>query len=310
MIFKIKLIASAIVALVTLGGIIFGLNYLTKTYIDGGRESNQNFQNTSFDLNLLKSGLQGSDTLNVLLLGVSGQNHISGDLTDTIMVANIGLESEKINLISIPRDLWVSNNGEKQKINELYRQEGGTDKPKVEYAKKIKQKIAEITGLRIHYAAIIDLDGIKNIVDLIEGVNTEEGFKNGDEALVYIRDRSRPGSDFGRMKRQQKLIIDIVNKITENQQELLEDQNRISELLALVEENISTDMSILELFSLSGSFSALDVESIGLHTITTNNLLQEEYRDINGQSIYILYPRAGEEDYSEIKNFVEEILNL
>ena len=147
------------------------------------------------------------------------------------------------------------------------------------------------------------------MVDLIGGVDTDEGHLNGEQALFYIRDRSRPGSDFDRMKRQQKLIMAIIDTITKQQDTLLANQETVMSLFNLLDENLDMDISFIEIFTLSSKFKNVDTENIGLHTITTNNLLQEEYRDINGQSIYILYPKVGEENYTEINNFVDEIIN-
>ena len=317
-----KIIILALAGLLLSGGTILGLNYIAKNYVQTPNEtSDNNAENASFGFNFLKSSLQQGDKLNILFLGISGENYTSGNLTDSIIFVSINLESQKINLISIPRDLWVnSENGDKpapahkeltrgkQKINELYRIEGGEVKPDVSYASLLKGRVSEIIGQDIQYTAVVDLDGIKNIVNLIGGIDTEEGFMNGEQALFYIRDRSRPGNDFDRMLRQQKLIIAIIQKISKNQEELLQNQETTIEFLQLAQKNFNTDISILEIFSLSQTFKDIDPQEIGLYTITTNNLLKEEYRDINGQSIYILYPRAGEEDYSEIQNFVSEIL--
>ena len=218
--------------------------------------------------------------------------------------------SNKIDLVSIPRDLWVkSEPGNFQKINELYRVSGGTEKPNAVSAEQIKLKTQEILGQNIQHIAVINLDGIKSMVDLIGGVDTDEGHLNGEQALFYISDRSRPGSDFDRMKRQQKLIMAIIDTITKQQDTLLANQETVMSLFNLLDENLDMDISFIEIFTLSSKFKNVDTENIGLHTITTNNLLQEEYRDINGQSIYILYPKVGEENYTEINNFVDEIIN-
>ena len=293
---QIKIITVTITAVIAMVGIFFGINYISKTYIRVGNQGVTESKDVLFGLNLLKSGLQGDieGGINVLLLGVSGQNYISGDLTDTIILANVGL----------------TNDGSNKKINELYKLSGGTKKPTVEYIGQIKQKVTEITGQEIQYTAVIDLDGIKNIVDFIGGVKTEEGFKNGEQALFYIRDRSRAGSDLDRMKRQQKLIVAIINKVLEQQDTLLKDQDNALKLFELLETNISTNVSILEIFTLFNALKDTDIaQNINLHTITTNNLLKEEYRNINNQDIYILYPRAGEEDYSEIRDLINEIVN-
>jgi polyisoprenyl-teichoic acid--peptidoglycan teichoic acid transferase len=51
--------------------------------------------------------------INVLLLGIGGDDHSGADLTDTIMVASIRPDTEEVALLSIPRDLWVQVPGER-----------------------------------------------------------------------------------------------------------------------------------------------------------------------------------------------------
>ena len=102
----------------------------------------------------------------------------------------------------------------------------------------------------------------------------------------------------------QKIVID---KITKDQDSLLANQETALTLFNLLEENFSSDTNFLGIFTLANRLK--NINDIGLYTITTDNLLQEEYRNINGQSIYILYPKVGEENYTEINNFVDEIIN-
>ena len=171
---KISLLS--LVAILVSAGAIFGLKYITKNYIETSNKAvGDNAQNTSLKFNLLKSGLKQADELNILLLGISGENYISGNLTDSIILANINLKSQKINLISIPRDLWVNDGScNKQKINELYKINGGKTSPNASYASLLKERVSEVTRQNIQYTVVIDLDGIKNIVDLIGGIETEE----------------------------------------------------------------------------------------------------------------------------------------
>lgn len=308
--FSTKILILSVAGLFTIAGAIWGLNYVRKNYIEKNQFSGSTKQEAMDSLDTIKTLFENKDSLNILLLGISGETYTSGDLTDSIIFASLNFKNNKIDLVSIPRDLWVkSEQGNFQKINELYRVSGGTEKPNAVSAEQIKLKTQEILGQNIQHIAVINLDGIKSMVDLIGGVDTDEGHLNGEQALFYIRDRSRPGSDFDRMKRQQKLIMAIIDTITKQQDTLLANQETVMSLFNLLDENLDMDISFIEIFTLSSKFKNVDTENIGLHTITTNNLLQEEYRDINGQSIYILYPKVGEENYTEINNFVDEIIN-
>ena len=262
---------------------------------------------------------------NILLLGISGENYISGNLTDTIILASIHKEKSIANMFSIPRDLWVSDEFENfsyldkqgspptegwQKINEFYKLGGGKEKPDIKNSNIIKNKIEQITGQKIHRTVIINLKGIKEIIDIIGGVETEEEKMNGEEALFFIQDRSRPGSDFSRMLRQQKLIIAIKEKLFNNNT-LDKNPEKIAELFEIGQKNISTDIGFLELLEFNSFIRNIQKEDIGLYAITTaqDSFLYSNLTNVAGKKIYTLHPNVGYENYSEIQNFINKILN-
>lgn len=243
---------------------------------------------------------------NVLLLGISGRDYISGYLTDTIILASINTPDNRISFFSIPRDLWVSTSAhEWQKINELYQLDGGTETPEIEATNLIREKIVEISGQPIHYTALINLRGVQQIVDILGGVDTEAGRLNGEEALDYIRDRSTVGGDFDRMIRQQKLLLAFRQEI-----ERYDESENMTYLLSLyetVQQYVATDSAITELLRFYEIARKIPPENISLFAITSGekNLLYSDYTNIAGQDIYTLHPNAGDEDYSEIQEFIK-----
>lgn len=121
----------------------------------------------------------------ILLLGYGGYNHEGGLLTDSIMVAKINPRKEEVVLISIPRDLWVEVETEKdlienKKINEAY-VIGVDDKnyPNKEAiftgeaggGEMAKRVIERVVGFKIDYFATIDFDGFVRIIDNLGGIN-------------------------------------------------------------------------------------------------------------------------------------------
>lgn len=117
--------------------------------------------------------LQGEaeDRINVLLLGIGGEGHDGGTLTDSIMIASIKPSTSQVALISLPRDLVVKiyddNNPklwEGRKINLAY-ELGGSD--------LAVEKVSEVTGLDIHYFTLIDFSGFQQMIDDIEGIDVE-----------------------------------------------------------------------------------------------------------------------------------------
>lgn len=115
------------------------------------------------------SGLPKSDEgrVNVLLLGISGGNHDGATLTDTILVAGYDPKSHRIDLVSLPRDLWLDEHG--AKINTLY-QRGLKEDKGLEFA---RTEIEAILGTQIPYAVLVDFNGFIKAVDLIGGIDVE-----------------------------------------------------------------------------------------------------------------------------------------
>ena len=107
-----------------------------------------------------------------------------GTLADSIMVVSIIPKENKVSMISIPRDLYVTVPGtnDKQKINAVhaYGEENGQKKG----LENMKIVIGEVLGLPIHYAASINFTGFKQLVDAIGGVAITLD-KPFDEAMQF-----------------------------------------------------------------------------------------------------------------------------
>ncbi|MGE5042493.1 MAG: LCP family protein [Candidatus Levyibacteriota bacterium] len=106
--------------------------------------------------------------INVLLLGIGGGTHDGPDLTDTIILANIQLDTKKINLISIPRDLYVKALG--SKINAAYAtgQEKGNKGILL-----AKSTVNMVTGVMPDYTLVLDFSGFVKLVDLLGGIDVQ-----------------------------------------------------------------------------------------------------------------------------------------
>lgn len=107
--------------------------------------------------------------INLLLLGIAGGQHEGPNLSDTIIFASFDLEKNKINLISIPRDLWVPDL--KAKINIAYAV--GEAKKKGGGLILAKAAVSKITGQPIDYGFRGDFAGFVKAVDLINGLDVE-----------------------------------------------------------------------------------------------------------------------------------------
>ena len=116
---------------------------------------------------------------NVLILGSDkremGAESTRGTLTDTILDASIGTLDNDVVLISLPRDLWVSNykleNGYSysSKINEVYNN-GGIE--------ELEKQIEIILGIPIHYHVMVTFNLFEDVINTLGGidVNVENSF--------------------------------------------------------------------------------------------------------------------------------------
>ncbi len=193
---------------------------------------------------------QSNGQTNILILGVGGQNHDGPDLTDTIIVASFSHVSQKITLLSVPRDIWIPTLN--AKINSVYHygetvQTGGG-------LLLTKSAISQIIDQPIHYAIMIDFSLFQKSIDLLDGIDVTVDFgftdndypiagkendtcgndpqarcryetitfapglqhMDGTTALKFVRSRHAQGdqgTDFARSQRQEKVIAAFKQKL-------------------------------------------------------------------------------------------------
>jgi len=164
-------IAAVIAAIVLVGGIAFAwktgrtLNKISKGGI---------LNSIVHSIPGVKDELKGEKDgrINILVLGMRGENLPGGGLlADSIQVVSIKPAENKIAMISIPRDLYVTvpGTGDRQKINAVHAY--GEQKSKGQGLEDMKTIASEVTGLPIHYAASINFTGFKQLVNAIGGVD-------------------------------------------------------------------------------------------------------------------------------------------
>ena len=121
----------------------------------------------------VKDELKGEEEgrINILLLGMRGADLPGGGtLADTIILASIKPKENKVSMISIPRDLYVTVPGtnDKQKINAVHAY--GEENGKKEGMQNMKKIVEEVSGLSVHYAVSINFNGFKKLIDAVGGV--------------------------------------------------------------------------------------------------------------------------------------------
>lgn len=124
------------------------------------------------------TSLQTEDgRVNILLLGIAGGKHDGATLTDTIMLISYDLKSHQVDLISIPRDLWIEKY--KAKINTFYQ----TGLLKGEGLRFTEDEISKLLDIKIPYGIRIDFTGFTKAIDLVDGVDIE--VKNSFDDYTY-----------------------------------------------------------------------------------------------------------------------------
>lgn len=161
-----------------------------------------------------------SKRVNVLLMGINQK------LTDTIMLASYDMDTQRVDLISVPRDIYYPREGYPgptyDKINAVYGSHGA-----VGTAEAVSDVLM---GMPIHYYAVIGFEGVGKIVDALGGVpinipmdmNYETHNENppliihlkageqvldSETAIKYLRFRKGYAEgDMGRVKAQQEFM--------------------------------------------------------------------------------------------------------
>ncbi len=305
----------------------FGLSLLTFSNSNGETQPTENPSSLSSNIsrNFNNNPSQKHENFNILILGEGGKEHISGYLTDTLIVANFQTsptEDTKITLVSIPRDLFVQINPEDE--NSYY-----TKINAVKSANKdlgIEKTIKQITGLPIKNYLEIDFTAFKNIIDtlgcvsifvekdiydpLFPGPNyTYEPFTitsgwhcmNGETALKYVRSRHSAFGDLDRIKRQQQIIEAI--KINLFSPRTLFNFKKLSSLYDTLTENISTNIELSEMKKFYEILNDAKPENIKNISIDTQEarLLTNQNSTSTGS---ILIPTEGLGKYDMIKEYI------
>ncbi len=262
--------------------------------------------------------------INFLLLGIPGEGNPAPYLTDTIIVASFFPETKKIYLVSLPRDFLVRfpENEKFSRINRLYLY-GLLQEPDQPF-KTIINKVEEITGQKINYYVLVDLNLLKKIVDELGGVEVfvekdifdpyfpgdnfsyetfslKQGYQilDGETAAKYVRSRHSLYGDFDRIKRQKELIQAIISKIR-NLNPIFDFKTYLN-LYSSFRSHFSTNLTysdIKRFYSLIKDLSGKNIFEYTIGIFEPTKFLKEYLN--NG---YYLVPEKGMEDYSKIQAF-------
>jgi polyisoprenyl-teichoic acid--peptidoglycan teichoic acid transferase len=172
--------------------------------------------------------------------------------TDTLMLLVADRATPRLATVSVPRDLWVSIPGHgSERINAAYELGG---------SQTAKQTVSNVLGQRVDRLAVIGLQGVRDVVDAVGGIdiNVDQAIHDdayptddygymtvdipagpqhmdGETALEYARSRHQD-SDFARQLRQQRVLSAV-------RQTLVSHPWRSPAVLLAVQRAVKTDVS-------------------------------------------------------------------
>ena len=277
---------------------------------------------------------------NVLLIGKDTRAHARGlQNTDTVIVGSYNDESDNGVLISIPRDTWVKYPIDQtyyRRINGVYAY--GEKKGEGQGIEMLKTVAREVTGLEIHYWAMVDLAVFVKAVDLVGGLDidvdrsftdyyfpkdTDTGYRtisfekglqhmDGATALDYARSRKASGpegSDYARARRQQKVIKAFIAKA-----------------IAIENLNLETILELKKTFSESVDYGGVSTKDIRAALARTDRANPDNIStivldpNVGGKTLitradpyitggaYAIWPALGLNKWSDVQAFITEVI--
>ena len=228
--------------------------------------------------------------INFLLIGVDED----GTRSDTIMLFCYDGYSNRVNILSFPRDTIVETGGWKQKLNAaigvgMQKVKSGKDQePEEELIRLIKR----MSGLPIHYSLTVNFDGFKEIIDALGGVDFDVPYNmnyddpaqdlhihlkkgqqhlDGQAAHDFVRfrhnnDGSAPGEyvmgDEGRIHWQQEFMKELYRQKVNAQ--LFAKLNEVFEIIA---KNVKTNYTMQDLMKHVSILQKIDINAMGSYKL-------------------------------------------
>lgn len=278
-----------------------------------------------------------NDRINILLLGMGGENHDGGNLTDTIILLSLKPSTKQAAMISVPRDMVAPDkNGNWRKVNSVNayaeKEEEGSG------GKAICDTLSTLLDEPIPYYIRADFEGFVNIIDEVGGVDVyventfddytypisgredaadyysrfqhlhfDKGWQkmDGATALKYARSRHSlgvEGSDFARAKRQQIVLEAAKDKVLSRN--TLTNPATLTKIIGQLESHIGTNLQISEMIKLWNMFK--DIQKAQITNKVLDNSVSGLLMDGRGDGgAYILLPRGN--SFKPIRDMIDTI---
>jgi LCP family protein required for cell wall assembly len=242
---------------------------------------------------------------------IGGGDSPTGQRSDTIMVVRVDPQSDHVDLLSLPRDLWLplAGSNDNSRINEAY--SAGTQ--------KLIDTIKQDFGIQINHYVEVNFKGFEGVVDAIGGVpmyfdkpmrDTNSGLQitnpgcqtlNGEQALGFARSRhlqyydkkagwtDDPSGDLGRIARQQFFIRTLFAHATKSA--LTPDLRVAANVLDATTKNLKVDQGfdVQGMAALAQKFASFTPDQIHTYSLPVT-----QYVTAGGASVVRVSADASE----------------
>lgn len=224
-------------------------------------ENNPNLnENLDSKVNILlfSTGSKGLDPDFYQDLGIGkSRAKMKDGLSDSIVLINYNKLNQRVNLISIPRDLYIEKYG--NRVNTLYNRS-----PKI-----FADEISDLLGLQVNHMVAVNFQAFVSIYEILGGLTLDIPYPvrdekaklyieepgcqnlNGIELLAFARSRNwqvfkdgawrsdNTSSDWGRIDRQQYILRESLSQIGK-----LELLFNIDKIFAIMNKNVIIDENL------------------------------------------------------------------
>ncbi|MTI80573.1 MAG: LytR family transcriptional regulator [Firmicutes bacterium] len=240
--------------------------------------------------------------LNFLLMGIDARPGETKARTDTMVFVSVDEETNRIAMMSIPRDTRVEiprRGVDKVNAANVY---GGPD--------LATETVSELLGVPIDYYVLTNFNGFQDIVDAVGGVNMNvernmqyydpmdgtridlkkgEQLLDGDKALQYVRFRGYGNGDIGRADHQQKFLKALAKEVLQPST-----VTKLHKLVPSVNKAVNTNLGVVQMAKLANAARNLSNTDIVTQTLPGG------FMTIDGISYWNVEPTAAHKAVANI----------
>lgn len=291
---KITLVIVLLVALGTLSYSFLIYNNAKKTVNEKMHEPIE-----SINIQVGKKKVKATKPLNILLLGIDARKNERGR-SDALMVLTLDPKNDAMQLVSIPRDTrtTIIGRGNEDKINHAYAF-GGTD--------MAVATVENFLDIDLDYYVSMNMKGLEELVNELGTITVDNDTAwddgtyqftkglvemDGDKTMHFVRMRKQdPSGDFGRTKRQRKVIQAIIERGAS-----VGSVTKINNMIQILGNNMATNLDFDDMKKLLTGYS-------NTRKNFTDYQVQGTGQKING----VYYLIVSDEEVAKVHKMIADI---